>query len=361
MEQKKDSNWDERHPMGNLRYYTFVDGFANVTCLNELATRSALRVLKRQLENCLGFELTDDAFIAIFFKVINLGPARPLGAWSFQYGFVVPMQKLLTELNLHCGVNEIFSFFNVRNYDERRYHNILLHIPHSSIIFPDEIKTRFDDLDYEERLLIDYYTDELFVPTQEDQRISSVVFPYCRLYCDVERLINDPLEKEGLGISYSRWVDKDEYNQILRSFSSIQSAFKLYADFHTEASMKLLKKSGSKLVIDCHSFSSIPNLLNRNPPSDIDICIGYNEDVSCPNKTCIGNIVQYFKSKGYKVGINSPFSNSKTFPVPTEYHSVMIEINKKLYMDEVTLKKNEQFTCIHQDLQSLYKMLLKQK
>jgi len=269
------------------------------------------------------------------------------------------MQKLLTELNLHCGVNEIFSFFNVRNYDERRYHNILLHIPHSSIIFPDEFKTRFDDLDYEERLLIDYYTDELFVPTQEDQRISSVVFPYCRLYCDVERLINDPLEKEGLGISYSRWVDKDEYNQILRSFSSIQSAFKLYADFHTETSMKLLEISGSKLVIDCHSFSSIPNLLNRNPPSDIDICIGYNEDASCPNKTSIGNIVQYFKSQGYKVGINSPFSNSKTFPVPTEYHTVMIEVNKRLYMKEETLEKTDGFMRLKDDIQSLYKILLK--
>jgi N-formylglutamate amidohydrolase len=345
--------------MGNLRYYTFVDGFANVTCLNESETRSVLRVLKRQLENCLGFELTDDAFIAILFKVINLGPARPLGAWSFQYGFVVPMQKLLTELNLYCGVNEIFSFFNVQNYDERRYHHILLHIPHSSTIFPDEIKTRFDDLDYEERLLIDYYTDELFVPTQEDQRISSVVFPYCRLYCDVERLINDPLEKEGLGISYSRWVDKDKYSQILRSFSSIQSAFKLYADFHTEASMKLLEISGSKLVIDCHSFSSIPNLLNRNPPSDIDICIGYNDDDTRPIKVALGNVVQYFKSKGYKVGVNTPFFNSKTFSVPVAYHSVMIEVNKRLYMDEQTLEKTDGFYKLKHDIQLLYSHLLK--
>lgn len=359
MEQKKEMSWEEKHPMGNLRYYTFLNEFEGVPTLGGTATKAALRVLKRQLENCLGFELTDDAFIAIFFKVINLGPARPLGAWSFQYGFVVPMQKLLKEHNLHCGVNEILSFFNVRNYDERRYHNILLHIPHSSTIFPDESKTRFDNLDYEERLLIDYYTDELFVPTQKDHRISSIVFPYCRLYCDVERLINDPLEKEGLGISYSRWVDKDKYSQILRSFSSIHSAFKLYADFHTEASMKLLKKSGSKLVIDCHSFSSIPNLLNPNPPSDIDICIGYNEDASCPNKTSIGNIVQYFKSKGYKVGINSPFSNSKTFPVPTEYHTVMIEVNKKLYMNENTLEKIDSFYKLKHDIQALYPILLK--
>ena len=242
---------------------------------------------------------------------------------------------------------------------EKFFRNIILHIPHSSTKFPTKSGYSFHDLNNEERLLIDYYTDELFIPTQEDNRISSVVFPYCRLYCDVERLINDPLEKEGLGISYSRRADKDKYSQNLRSFSSIHSAFKLYADFHTEVSMKLLELSGSKLIIDCHSFSSIPNLLNRNPPSDIDICIGYNDDDTCPDKVVIGNIVQHFKSQGYKVGINEPFSNSKTFAVPTEYHTVMIEVNKRLYMNEETLEKNDNFVHLHQIIESLYRKLLK--
>lgn len=80
MEQKKEMSWDERHPMGNLRYYTFLDGFNGVESLKETGTKCALRVLKRHLEDHLGFELTDEAFIAIFFRVINLGPARPLGA-----------------------------------------------------------------------------------------------------------------------------------------------------------------------------------------------------------------------------------------------------------------------------------------
>ena len=173
-------------------------------------------------------------------------------------------------------------------------------------------------------------------------------------------MINDPLEKKGLGISYSRWVDKDRYSQTLRSFSSLNTAFKLYSDFHTEVSLKLMKAIGNILLIDCHSFSSLPNLLNNNPPSDIDICIGYNEDLTCPKKVTIGNIVQYFRSRGYKVGINEPFSNSKTFSIPSEYNSVMIEVNKELYMDEHTLEKNEGFTRLKDDIQSLYEVLLKQ-
>lgn len=88
--------------------------------------------------------------------------------------------------------------------------NILLHIPHSSTSFPKDSGYTFDDLNNDERLLIDYYTDELFLPEQPSANIESVVFPYCRLYCDVERLINDPLEKDGLGISYRRRTDNPE-------------------------------------------------------------------------------------------------------------------------------------------------------
>lgn len=132
-----------------------------------------------------------------------------------------------------------------------------------------------------------------------------------------------------------------------------------YSDFHTEASLRLLDMRGSVLLIDCHSFSSIPNLLNPYPPSDIDICIGYNDDETCPSKDVIDNIVQHFKSCGYRVGINTPFSNSKTFSVPTEYHTVMIEVNKKLYMNEDTLEKIDSFYRVKHDLQSLYRVLLR--
>lgn len=112
------------------------------------------------------------------------------------------------------------------------------------------------------------------------------------------------------------------------------------------------------LLIDCHSFSSIPNLLNSNPP-DIDICIGYNDDDTCPNKVVIGNIVHYFESLGYKVGMNEPFSNSKTFSVPIKYHSAMIEVNKRLYMDELTLEKTKGFNKLQQEIRLLYGILLK--
>lgn len=241
----------------------------------------------------------------------------------------------------------------------RDYEGILLHIPHSSTSFPDDSHYSFLDLDDEEKLLVDYYTDELFVPCEQRWNISSAVFPFCRLYCDVERLVNDPLEYKGLGISYHRTVYPEYLPFEERSFSRLNEAFKYYADFHADVSKRIVEMTcmNKILLIDCHSFSALPNLLNPTPP-DIDICIGYNNDETRPYTKIIDNIVQYFKSHGYKVGINEPFSNSKTFPVPVEYHSVMIEVNKRLYMNEQTLDKIDSFYKLKHDIHSLYNLLL---
>lgn len=250
-------------------------------------------------------------------------------------------------LNVTVDVTPLLSDLNDRKA-ESCCRNILLHIPHSSIDFPKESAFSFFDLNYDELLLIDYYTDELFLPEQPSAKIQSVVFPYCRLYCDVERLINDPLEKDGLGFHYN---DDD------RSFTTKEEAFSIYADYHVSVAKKLLSMGDGTLLIDCHSFSSIPNMLNSNPP-DIDICIGYNDDKTRPDSTVIDRTVHHFKSLGYKVGINEPFSNSKTFQAPMKYSSVMIEVNKKLYMDEMTLAKTEGFSPLKHTINELFKMLL---
>ena len=84
-----------------------------------------------------------------------------------------------------------FSWNRKNNYS----FTYLILLPYS----PRESRFTFDDLDFDERLLIDYYTDELFIPKVASEGIRYAVFPYCRLFCDVERLMNDPLESRGLG------------------------------------------------------------------------------------------------------------------------------------------------------------------
>ena len=349
---KRNEHWFKFDHQAGLRR------FENISTLGSTPTAIALRALKYQLECEMGFEISDALFTDIFRKVCDFRPVPAFGGHA-SLEFIQPLSRILESHGVsgkHVGA--IWRTFRVRVDNPRCYKNILLHVPHSSSSFPSESNYTYNELDNEERFLIDYFTDELFVPEKETEHISPVVFPYCRLYCDVERLVNDPLEKDGLGISYFRAVPNVKgFSYTHRSFGTKEKAFACYADYHAHVSKKLVSLDNDILLIDCHSFSALPNLLNSNPP-DIDICIGYNEDETCPNKVVIGNIVQYFKSLGYKVGINEPFSNSKTFSVPVRYNSVMIEINKRLYMNEYTLEKTEGFEKLNQKILGLYSILI---
>ncbi len=93
-------------------------------------------------------------------------------------------------------------------------------------------------------------------------------------------------------------------------------------------------------------------------PHDVDICIGWNEDDTSPDRMLLECVATYFKDCGYSIGINKPFSNSKTFPGASGYHSLMIEVNKRCYMNEETLEKTPNFTNLHNQLQRLYEILL---
>ena len=84
------------------------------------------------------------------------------------------------------------------------------------------------------------------------------------------------------------------------------------------------------LLLDCHSFPS--------ELSDVDICIGFNEDWSKPNKETVELAVSLFENAGYKVGINEPYSNSETPNCSFAYQSMMLEVNKRAYMEPGSLR-----------------------
>ena len=335
----------------DFSHHTTYKDFESDAHLDKNQTKVVLRLLKVAFERHMGFDVADDFFIDLIHLYPYLAPLHPLCAPQARLGYVRPLQKLLNHYSKKYEINDIMSFFRIPSGNWNKYQNLLLHIPHSSTVFPEGSEHSFGELLDDEKQLIDYYTDELFATKQKSDRIQTAVFPYCRLFCDVERLINDPLEKKGLGITYHR---RTKFGSC--SFDYTGNPRIQYMNFHLEVAKTLVRMERT-LLIDCHSFSAFPNLLNANPP-DIDICIGFNNDETCPPKMVIGNIVEYFKENGFKVGINNPFSNSKTFPVPKKYHSIMIEVNKRLYMDEHTLKKSEGFEKVRDVIQNLYPMLL---
>ena len=60
--------------------------------------------------------------------------------------------------------------------------------------------------------------------------------------------------------------------------------------------------------------------------------------MSKPDKRTIELAVNLFEDNGYKVGINEPYSNSETPDCPFIYQSMMLEVNKKVYMEPDSLR-----------------------
>ena len=233
------------------------------------------------------------------------------------------------------------------------YQNIVLHIPHNSVIVPEQLENQNPKaiavLRSKSFYLVDYHTLTLFVPQVSHPRIHSIVAPYTRMLVDMERMPDDPLEAKGFGI-VSQWAI-DALGEDFR-----QQALAWYQQYHHLAAAKL-NALESPLLIDCHSFSSHPTPLCPCPP-DIDICIGWNEDDTAPARALLDRIVAYFIDCGYSVGFNNPFSNSKTFPGAKAYHSLMIEINKRCYMDEQTRNCSPNFAPLHDQLQQVYSIIM---
>lgn len=217
--------------------------------------------------------------------------------------------------------------------------NIVLNIPHSSVSIPKN--TWVGDISKHVAEWTDLHTDKLFSGDSVDN-VYKAVFPYSRFFVDVERLIDDPMEKYGQGIFYTLFKDckRVEDNELKAYCYEIRQQ---YLNF-----LSALLTDGS-ILIDCHSFPT-------KVAEDIDINIGFNDDWSKPDGDTLKFVIDYFSGFGYNVGVNSPYSNSIT-PFVGNYTSFMIEVNKKLYLRENGDMKPDAYK-LNAKLKYLYKTLL---
>lgn len=222
-----------------------------------------------------------------------------------------------------------------------RYDHLVLFIPHSSDRLDRSEWT--GDIDAAVDRWTDWHTDMLF--RSEDVRVKSIVFPYSRFYCDAERLIDDPMEMVGQGIAY-RTIDGCERILTLQQLEEIHAK---YDSIHER-----LEKAAQPgcLIIDCHSFPS-------DLSSETDICIGFNDDETRPHEDILNTVVEHFASEGYRVGINTPYSNSMR--VKEDIPTLMIEVNKRVYLQDDGKTPNEDFCRINRIINDLYSKLLSLK
>lgn len=227
---------------------------------------------------------------------------------------------------------------------------LVLHIPHSSTEIPllDGYVSSHNEIQQEIIKLTDWYTDDLF-DSQVDYKI---VAPFSRIFCDVERFADDELEmmsKVGMGVLYEK-LDSDE---LLRKVSP-ELREKIITNYYWKHHNSLttiveehLNVNGECLIVDCHSFPSTPlqKAINQNSNRP-DFNIG--TDAFHTPKKYIEASKTYFENLGYSLGVDWPYSGSivpmKYYQKEKRVNSIMLEINRKLYLNEPTNEK-----CIHYD------------
>ena len=198
---------------------------------------------------------------------------------------------------------------------------IVLHIPHASPVLPFGRSGWDEGIEKEINRWTDWYTDWLFASLSlVDSRIVPITYPFSRFFCDVERLENDPLEAIGKGRVYRR------FGSLKRTLSKDELAFALtsYREHQERLVGALLRGGQGTLLVDCHSF---PEDL-----SDVDVCIGVNDDWSRPEDAFLERVQEHFQKMGYWTEINDPYSNSVSPDCGMLYRSLMIEVNKRTYM-----------------------------
>ena len=69
-------------------------------------------------------------------------------------------------------------------------------------------------------------------------------------------------------------------------------------------------------------------------------------------------VKEHFEANAYRVGINTPYSNSITPPSEHPYSSFMIELNKSIYMNEASGMMHPHATLLQNMITQLYQKLL---
>jgi N-formylglutamate deformylase len=247
--------------------------------------------------------------------------------------------------------------------------NSVLHIPHSSTRIPPEERRSLhlsdQALQTELIKMTDWYTDELF--NIGTDAVIPIIFPVSRLIVDPERFEDDALEvmvAKGMGVIYTRASDGDKLREPLEQYERDQMLKAYYWPHHAKLNSEvtiILEKRGKALIIDCHSFPSKPHQHETHQSkSRPDICIG-TDPFHTPD-WLTESIRSGFLNRGYSVEINRPFSGAL---VPINFYqkdraisSIMIEINRRLYLNEDTGHKRSSLFDVKNDIDGVVASLI---
>jgi N-formylglutamate amidohydrolase len=256
---------------------------------------------------------------------------------------------------------------------------IIFNSPHSGSVYPAAFlnASRIDLASL--RRSEDSFMDEL-IRGLSDHGFPTVRVNFPRSYVDVNR---EPYELDprmfsgrlpsfantrsmrvagGLG-TIPRVVGDGQ--EIYRERISVEDALgrveSLYKPYH-RALRRLINRAhqtfGTVVVVDCHSMPSVG--VSRDEPRRPDVVIGDRYGTSCA--PLLADMVEGTMSRlGYSVGRNKPYAGgfiTEHYGNPASgLHTIQLELNRAIYMDERRRARGARFTQVTSDFAVLAEAL----
>lgn len=248
--------------------------------------------------------------------------------------------------------------------------------PHSGVVYPP-------DFDYTCPLNVlrtaeDTFVDELYgAAAEHGATLIGAHFP--RSYIDANRHVADidqnlfatawpgpvdPGEKTRLGMGLVRRLavpGLPVYGRKLRVEEVQARIAHYYEPYHAELAGvldRLHDRFGAVWHVNCHSMKSVSNAMASEGAGAprADFVLGDRDGTTCaPELTLF--VREFLARRGYQVKVNDPYKGVelvRRHGRPNENrHSLQIEVNRKLYMDETCFERNDNFPKLQRDLEAL--------
>ncbi len=253
---------------------------------------------------------------------------------------------------------------------------LLFDSPHSGSVYPDD----FDHVAPRERMRQseDSFIDELYEAAPEHgATLIGALFP--RIYVDPNRSVldidptlleedwpdeSDPGPKCDLGVGlvwrlcppggpiYDRKLTVAEVRR------RIDQYHRPYHDAVSSALGRLHGRFGAVWHINCHSMPSVSTVMAAEGPGlrRPEITLGDIDGTTCSGEFT-ELVYETLSDFDYDVTVNDPYKGGELVSAWSDpaagRHSLQIEINRALYMDEVGLKRNSGFKALQENVTQL--------
>src|SRR6201991_2070374 len=248
---------------------------------------------------------------------------------------------------------------------------IIFNFPHSRSVYPEEFLSASRVDVGALRRSEDSFMDEL-IGGLSDRGFPTVRVNFPRSYVDVNR---EPYELDprmfagrlpsfantrsmrvagGLGTIPRVVGDGQEiYRERLLvddALSRIETLYKPYPRALRRLISRVHQAFGTVVVVDCHSMPSIG--VSRDEPRRPDVVIGDRYGTSCA-PLLPDMVEQTMRALGYSTGRNKPYAGgfiTEHYGNPASgLHTVQIELNRSVYMDERRRERGPRFEQVAKD------------